>query len=262
VKRIAVLGGDGMLGSMVVKVLKKAGVDVKVFTRKELDAELVTQKSLDKLLFNIDCIINCIGIINKYITDNDSIVRAIKVNSLFPYMLSDTGIPVIQIATDCAGELDPYGMTKKLGEVEAFNFCNIRCSIIGPGNKDNLLDWFLSQKEVKGFAHHFWNGVTTLAFAKLCLGLIDKERLNEYDQFNFVPLDYVSKYELFQLFKKYYKTKTKIDFVSKREVKDRVLPISYDSDFCDSGTSALWHIAGYGHQPTIEQLIKEMKEYK
>jgi len=98
---------------------------------------------------------------------------------------------VLQIATDCVysgktgnydeaakhDALDVYGKTKSLGEVNARHVLNIRCSIIGPELKGrlSLLEWFLSQPtgaRVNGYAHHQWNGITTLQFAELCVMLM------------------------------------------------------------------------------------------
>src|SRR5207244_6584362 len=108
--------------------------------------------------------------------------RAVAVNSLFPYALSDVaeaaGARVLQIATDCVfsgregsyredsphDPLDVYGKTKSLGEVQAPHFLNLRCSIVGPEIRGfrSLLCWFLAQPRnarLRGFVNHWWNGV-------------------------------------------------------------------------------------------------------
>ena len=48
--------------------------------------------------------------------------------------------------------------------------------MIGHENNSHyaLLDWFLnSSGEVNGYANHYWNGVTTLEWTKLCEKIID-----------------------------------------------------------------------------------------
>lgn len=192
-------------------------------------------------IFKPDYVINCIGIINKYCKNNDleGVKSAIKVNSLFPYELSlfflnhlpDTRI--IHITTDCVfsgkkgnyieydnhDSEDYYGKTKSLGEVISKNVLNIRCSIIGPEieNKQGLFEWFFSntdQSIVPGYAHHLWNGVTTLQFVKFCENIIDNSLFDKFVEYN-IPLHYcpnlsISKYDLINLFQKAFQTEYKI----------------------------------------------------
>jgi dTDP-4-dehydrorhamnose reductase len=83
---IAIIGRSGMLSSMLVKTL-----DADVLSRPQFDA---IEPDL-KLLEGYDYIINAAGVIKPYCSD---IENAIRVNSLFPYMLPSN---TIQIATDC-----------------------------------------------------------------------------------------------------------------------------------------------------------------
>ena len=258
-KKVAILGSNGMLGQMVADVFTQAeDIDVQLFTRNDFDAAKADVIVLNHYLGDFDYIINCIGIINKYIDEDDpaSVEQAIKVNSIFPRELQKLGTQTIQIATDCSGEPDTYGLSKRLGEVKGENFCNIRCSIIGPGNKDGLLDWFLNQKECQGYIHHLWNGVTTLAFAKMCLGLIKSGRdVAVYDQTNFIPSDFECKSNLIKHIGKYFDHQCVIDKVFNPDaIVDRRLP---EYPYCKD----LWEMAGYTEQPTIEYLIKELANY-
>ena len=151
--RIAVLGISGMLGSKMFDICQKYGLETIGINHSELDAE----NPDFSVIKHCEYVINCIGIIKPYInSDNLSdIIKAIKVNSLFPYKLAQTNKKIIQIATDCVWngmrgkylETDPhdaediYGKTKSLGEVYSHNFLNLRCSIIGPEKKDIYLYW-------------------------------------------------------------------------------------------------------------------------
>jgi len=195
--------------------------------------------------FRPDFIVNCIGIIKPYCQDNDpdGVVRAIETNALFPHRLAKAAevvLPqtkIIQIATDCVfsgksgkydesakhDPLDVYGKTKSLGEVEADHVLNIRASIIGPEIKGHvsLLDWFLSQKKgarLKGFAHHEWNGVTTLQFAELCVmlmrGTTFKEWRDKGSRLHYVINETVDKYELLRLMKDVFERDYEIDRVT------------------------------------------------
>ena len=177
--------------SLKLKSLKK---DKKIFKFNALE-NISEQIKCNEIIRNPDYIINCIGVIKPYClaTDMAGIKKAILINSLLPHKISNIAsklspkLKIIQIATDCvySGEsgnyvessahdpLDVYGKSKSLGEVIHPNFLNIRCSIIGHevNNHLSLLEWFLSNhsgNEVNGYAHHLWNGITTLQFAQLC----------------------------------------------------------------------------------------------
>ncbi len=257
-KKILVLGVTGMLGSMVYDVLSKnTGFDVRGTARDPKDFTLVKKGKIyafdaeqgdlaSKVFsdFTPDYIVNCIGIIKPYCKDNDpqGILRAIKVNALFPYLLASTAASikarVIQIATDCVysgtkgkytekslhDELDVYGKTKSLGEVALPNFLNIRCSIIGPEpkNKVSLLEWFLSRKpeeKLTGFTHHTWNGVTTLQFAEICQSVIERgdvffdEIVKVSPVHHLVINETVNKFELLNIFNKVFDKKFNITAV-------------------------------------------------
>lgn len=184
-KRVIVLGGSGMLGSMVADSLSRsknlsvsstvrteeiaAGfrrllpqVDWVIFKAGEPDSE----KKLE-LLQGFDWAVNAIGVIKPYIHDDNpaEVERAVLINSLMPQQIArqaaKTGTKVIQIATDCVysgnkgnyvetdahDALDAYGKTKSLGECTSSQVCHLRCSIIGPELKEHrsLLDWFTRQ---------------------------------------------------------------------------------------------------------------------
>ncbi len=258
--KILILGSTGMLGSMVLSFLSKRDLDITAPSREELDNTDFNKH---------DYIINCIGIIKQKLDDPK---EAILVNSILPYTISEKApeAKIIQIATDCvfSGEegfrtetdehdpLDVYGKTKSLGEVEAKNFYNIRTSIVGPdkNSKASLLEWFLSQKKntvVNGYTNHYWNGITTLHFAKLCYAIIDKER-EIPNSFHFKPKDIVTKYELLKIF---------------AEKFDRgdigIEPVQVDEcvrtlDTIFGVNDGLWEDMDYETPPTIKEMIDEL----
>ena len=167
-----------------------------------------------------DYVINCIGVINKSIVEESAVSRerALLINSLFPYKLdalaSELGFRIIQIATDCVfsgakgGYLesdkhdtaDTYGKTKSLGEVPSENMMNIRVSIIGREVSSNvsLFEWVRNQPlntQVHGYSDHYWNGVTTQAFSRICRGIIENSGFTSGTH-HLVPADTMSKFEL------------------------------------------------------------------
>jgi len=175
-KKVIVLGGSGMLGSMIVdllshntniettatvrnkKLAKKGGivnpnVDWQLFNACNPEME----KKISSLIKGYDWIINAIGITKPLIHDDNptEVEQAIFINSLLPFYITRKaqkfGSHVIQIATDCVfsgtrgmyiendvhDALDVYGKTKSLGEVQMENIRHLRCSIIGPEPKQH-----------------------------------------------------------------------------------------------------------------------------
>lgn len=252
---IKIIGSTGMLGSMVAKTFPGS----QPVSRDVFDAESPSYHWYKEG----DWIINCAGIIKPYC---DDVVRAIKVNALFPHTLPPK---TIQIATDCVysgkkgkyvesdphDALDVYGKTKSLGE--ASHIKNLRCSIIGPEEKTHtsLLDWFLAQEgEVNGFTNHLWNGITTYHFAKIVQGAI-REGVELPPVQHIVPANSVTKAELLRIIAKAYKKKITVNDIEAPEAVDRTL---------DTHNKAmnrrLWKAAGYDKPPTIEEMVEELSK--
>jgi dTDP-4-dehydrorhamnose reductase len=224
-----------------------------------------------------DWIINCIGVIKQKIDENSrsSVDNTLKLNQFFPKEIAKSvagsKIKVIQIATDCVfggtqggySEISPhdaidlYGNSKSQGEVLSPEFMNLRVSIIGKEIESNysLVSWFLSQEigaEVDGYTNHFWNGVTTQAFARIASGIILKREFSP-GTFNVIPMDQVSKYELLQLLGKHFgRTDISIRPFEAPTFVDRTLSTIYPSF-----NLTFWLSAGYVAIPSIEELIKE-----
>ena len=230
---------------------------------------------------NPDYIINCIGAIKPRIDEKFmySVKDAIEINSIFPHELleatANTQVKVIQIATDCVfsglkgaysetdshDALDVYGKTKSLGEILSPNFLNIRASIIGPekGRATSLLEWFLNQpknSQIRGFANHYWNGVSTFHFAKVCLGVIASGNF-ESGKVHLVPQDKVNKFQLLNFFMGAY---SRQDLQISEEYPDALV----DRTLTTSNpllNETLWKNAGYIEIPTIRQIVYEMKNF-
>jgi len=277
-KNIAILGIDGMLGSAVAKVFKEELYNVIAVNRTIIDAQTATVNEIKNKLGNCEYIINCIGIIKPYIHDNNplEIERAIMVNALFPHILAQSGIKIIQIATDCVFDgvkgnyletdmhnaIDVYGKTKSLGEITADNFLNLRCSIIGPEKKNrlSLLEWFINQPKnasVNGYLNHHWNGITTYAFANICKGIIDNDLWFSGLQ-HIIPANILNKSDMLKIFAKTFsRTDISITDINANESIDRTInTINVERN------RSIWESTGYKQLPTIEYMINQLKEYE
>ena len=267
---ILVLGASGMLGAIVFDYLSKnknftvyGTVRNSKYQNNRIflfDAYDISQLEQEKLLdLNINYIVNCIGITKPFSKDDDpsGVIRAIKINSDFPWELAKYAkkynIKVLQIGTDCVfsgkrgnyNEADPhdpldvYGKSKSLGEVFDGTTLILRCSIIGPEFKKEvtfLFEWFLNQPEggtISGWEHHTWNGVTTLQFAQICEKIIET---NSFDKLiklsyvhHFLPNNIVNKYELMGVFNDTFDKKLKISRINKPDERvDRTLGTKYE----------------------------------
>ena len=293
------LGGTGMLGSMLVDELSRQ-VDLEVHATVRtgvaagggsaaidnvgwavLDAETATDAEIREMFEGAAWVINAIGVIKPYIDDANANQRrrALLVNGLFPYRLAtaaqETGACVLQIATDCVfsgikgaytehdhhDALDVYGKSKSLGEVPSASLVHLRCSIVGPEVKSHasLLDWFLGQPngaEVKGYTDHLWNGITTLHFAKLCVGVV-RSGLPIEGIHHVLPGGTVSKADLLRIFAGAF-DRTDVQITPERA------PVALDRTLATNDpemNARLWSSAGYDEPPTIAAMVGELADF-
>ena len=287
---VSILGTTGMLGYSVAKGFDDfAGTLTGSFNRINsnhlrgesffLDA---TMRELPEALHKLgatDYVINCIGVIKPYIFEDSaaSRERALQINGLFPYALdalaNDLGFRIIQIATDCVfsgakgsyletdlhDATDTYGKTKSLGEVPSANMMNIRVSIIGPeaGRSSSLLEWVRNQPQnaqINGYSDHYWNGVTSTAFARICRGLIENDGFVA-GTYHLLPSDSMTKFELVtEIAEKTGRTDIKIIKGPSGQKVDRTLATTNDSL-----NDLLWANAGYANIPSISELVSEIE---
>jgi dTDP-4-dehydrorhamnose reductase len=193
---IVVLGGTGMLGSMLVDVLSHESewsITATAQSPEQLAFGEAHIKHVRWQLFRVtpastiealaalgpaDWLINAIGLTKPYTHDDNfaEIAGAIRVNAAWPHELAEyagqQGIKVLQIGTDCVYQgikgnyvetdlhdaIDVYGKTKSLGEVVHPAVNILRTSIIGPEPQDNafLLTWLLGQS-LNGRVNGFTN---------------------------------------------------------------------------------------------------------
>lgn len=188
-----------------------------------------TWKKLVQDIGEIDGVINCIGVTNRY--SQQQPLSAFFVNSAFPHLLSTSfGSKLLHITTDCVyngidggapytetslqSPDDLYGLTKMLGEPSDRSLV-LRTSIIGPevAGFVSLLEWVKKQEgqTVYGFTQHRWNGITTKQY-----GLIAKMIFSNRDQFPDHGLYHifstdVTKYEMVVAIAKKYSVNVKVE---------------------------------------------------
>ena len=295
--RVIVLGGSGMLGSMVAGVLARdpalsvtataragvadGGAFVPGIDWRRCDLQPDDPRSLE-VVDGHEWIVNAVGITKPFIRDDeaDEVERAVRINSVLPHRLAERaargGARLLQIATDCVysgmrggyreadahDALDVYGKTKSLGEVRRAGAHHLRCSIVGPeaGRPRYLLEWFRGQARgatVKGFTNHRWNGVTTLHFARVVQGVI-RAGMELPSLHHLVPRDVVTKAELLRLFARAFdRADVTVEDREAPETVDRVLGTA------DPALNArLWQAAGYAEPPRVADMVLELAAHR
>lgn len=258
--KVLILGHNGMLGNAVHKHLERI-FEVQIISNQRWDSIEFRNSVLQS---DAEFIINCIGAIpqKKY---EEEYYKDINVN--LPEFLETTGKKILHPSTDCefSGKLkypnkygkndirdaeDDYGKSKAeiSGKIinEFKNTKIIRTSIIGheiSEKKYSLLDWFLSVEdgsEVNGFSNHYWNGITTLEWAKIAEDFIIN--WDRYNTLNQVGTDGLNKYELLNMFNEIYDKNVIINSFEPEKSANKMLVSDYDL-------------------PSLEQQIIELKQF-
>jgi len=199
--KVLILGHKGMLGNAVYKYLNSK---TDVITQHLSDFRWYSKSFVrDILTFDGDYIINCIGAIPQR-TDK------FEVNYELPIWLDkNVKCKIIHPATDCEMDNDDYGKSKsKAGiylESNGNNTKQIMTSIIGHelNSSNSLLDWFLNANgEVSGYSECYWNGNTTLEWAKQSYDMIIN--WDSYSKKTTIISECISKYELLNIIKGVY----------------------------------------------------------
>ncbi len=268
--KILVLGASGMAGHTISYYFIDNGHDVATFSRlplafgKNIQGDALDREFIKSLVLNkkYDAIINCIGVLNKDCDRHPS--EAIYLNSYLPHYISDLiwdhDTKFIQMSTDCvfSGKIGSYtenslpdgeslyDKTKTLGELNDVKNLTFRTSIIGPDIKPEgigLFNWFMQQSgTINGFTNAIWTGVSTITLARAMEKAI-KENLSGL--YHLVNNTTISKYDLLNLFNKYF-----------REKKLHINPIDsikIDKSLFNTRTDFTFNV------PSYEEMLLEMK---
>ena len=211
-----------MLGNTLLKFfhLNKKEIELIIPKRFDLNKKLEFIYSLE----NSDYVINCSGAIPQRIPNFKNFkdqLNYYKINYLIPEILLENNFRVIQPCTDCVFKGDPkyapyslnskydcvdlYGKSKaelysrKIYKSKISSIKVIRSSIIGIDKfHKSLYSWSLNQAKsseiIYGYTNHFWNGITTLKWAELCLKVINN--FDSYPPISVFGTNNISKYEL------------------------------------------------------------------
>lgn len=201
--KILILGHNGMLGHVVYKYLQQNKFNViKTDLRWPSDEFISFVKNC-----KCDYLINCIVSIPQKNTIPEDFYSN---NFLLPVFLSNNfNGQIIHPSSDCENDdiyIDNYSCSKLLADDHLKLFNNvyvIKSSIIGPElkNKKSLWEWILNSKDqnILGFCNHFWCGITTLEWAKICLLIINKKIDKNLIQ---ISTGIISKYSLLEILNK------------------------------------------------------------
>jgi dTDP-4-dehydrorhamnose reductase len=269
-----------MIGRAVCDRLSDSGFEVITIGRQRarVKFEVGSDNLSDLKVGEVDFFVNCLGLITQLIDEKNTSHRleAASINTLFPHELEvyakSMNTKVIHVTTDCVfsgnsgsyvessthDASDIYGLTKSLGEVKSQTVMNIRASSIGREEREfkSLLEWVVRQpvgSEIVGYTDRYWNGVTTLAFARVIAGVISKELFRPGTQ-HLVPLNVVSKAELLSLISEAF---------GRRDIKIKNQPSGLQKDLTLATDNpefnlSLWLAAGYSAIPTIQEMIEDL----
>lgn len=265
--KVLVLGKTGMLGHVVFTYLQENGYEViGTSSKSEIKYDAFNDmEHIEEILEKEkpDAVVNCIGILNKVAEDNKDL--AVKLNSLLPHYLDKLstkyGFKFIHVSTDCVfegtkGKYDEsaypdatsfYGRSKALGEVNNDKSATLRTSIVGPDDNPKgigLFQWFMNQEgKTGGYSKVIWTGVTTIELAKC----IEEALRNNVTGLNHVVNnEFISKYNLLKLFKKYFGKDIVIDKNDKVVSKKTLVRTEKSYDF---------------KVPSYEEMVKEMSDW-
>ena len=273
-----------MLGAQMVtdfsKLKKKSNFKIFNSSRKRSKNKIFFDVFNKKSYKNIEAIkphyiINCIGLIKPKISINSSKsnIQCFKVNSILPMYLSNNfksskiihissdgvfdGFKGNYLETDKTSCADIYGVSKNMGEIKKKNVMNIRCSIIGFEKKtsNSILNWFLKKnsKQINGYTDQFWNGITTHALSKICIGIINN-KLFRNGLFHIFSKNKVTKYKLLCIFNEFLDNNyKKIKPVNSGNPINMTLATNHKRYIFK-----IWKSSGYKSHPTIKYLIKEL----
>lgn len=172
--RVLVLGQRGMLGHVVERRCVEIGFETEVIPHRWPTEEFKKAIQTSRAEF---CI-NAIGRIPQKTVD-------FTANFDLPVWLDMNfgGKGVVHPSSDCEWDNSEYGRSKRAAsdwiDEHGEKTKRVLTSIVGfeLDGCSSLLGWFLSNAKgsiVSGFSNHFWNGITTLAWANYVIDMVER----------------------------------------------------------------------------------------
>jgi dTDP-4-dehydrorhamnose reductase len=214
--KILILGNKGMLGHMVLKYFQE-----KKYKIETIDYRWLTESFKNSVeSTDADFLINCIGSIPQRKND-------FSVNYELPIWLDQNfNGKIIHPGTDCEIDNDEYGISKRKAsdwlKLNSKRTKILKSSIIGPelNSTASLMEWVLSNpdnSEIRGYDNHWWNGNTTLEWAK-----ISENMIKDWDKYpieSIYSCNCLNKYELVSTIVTLFKRNIKVNkFSTEKEV--------------------------------------------
>lgn len=264
-KNILVLGVSGMLGSVVYQHFTYYSIGNTYGTSRQkikkypnlIQFSTSNLEQIDKIIEETkpDYIINCIGTIPQV---NPSKSEYYRNNFDLPARIVEKhkGVVLIQPSTDCvfSGERiedrkfnfytneydfaneqylakDSYGLSKQVfDKIYGNKAIVLRGSIIGPGivsKGSGLFDWVASKRgtTVNGYTNHYWNGNTTLEFAKLAAKFVTESN-KEFGIYTLGNKEVLTKYELVKKISDVFRLKIDVKEFETEKAVDKTLQTS------------------------------------
>lgn len=282
--KVLIIGSDGMLGnSLQENLASDLSFEIFCTTRRTTTNKISFDPivdSVDKLIeitrpkYIINCLRSTRNPNSNYV---DKTLDQYRINVKFQKNLMRSSYNfnsfVIQIGTDgvfngrkglyseesAKNSYSAYGRTKIIGEKYSNNALFLRTSIIGIDKRSNnfsLLSWVLSHDksaDIYGYMNHYWNGLTTSAFADIAAGLM-KQNYLEPGFRHLVPSNSLSKFELITEISKIF-DRSDLNILpsyGKRRI-DRRLVTNYPE-----WNENAWLSAGYKKVLTIDEMLKNL----
>jgi len=264
-KNILVLGVSGMLGAVVHQYFTYYSIGNTYGTSRQeikkypniVNFSTSNLKQIDEVIEKIkpEYIINCIGTIPQVNPNKEDYYRN---NFDLPARIIEKhkDIVLIQPSTDCVFSGDPivgrkfnfytnehdfanekylatdsYGLSKQVfDKIYGNKAIILRGSIIGPGivNKGSgLFDWvaFNRGNTLNGYTNHYWNGNTTLEFAKLAAKFV-AESNKEFGIYTIGNKEVLTKYELIRKISDVFRLKIDVKEFETEKAVDKTLQVS------------------------------------